>query len=54
VGSRGDSYANALAESLIGLFKTGVICHAGPGLGLGDAEYATLGRVAWFTTRRLR
>lgn len=30
VGSRGDAYDNALAESVLGLFKTEVICHAGP------------------------
>jgi transposase InsO family protein len=41
VGSRGDAYDNALAESVIGLFKTEVIRHAGPWRGLDDVEYAT-------------
>ena len=42
VGSRGDAYDNALAESVIGLYKTEVIRHAGPWRGLEDVEYATL------------
>jgi putative transposase len=53
VGSRGDSYDNALAESVIGLFKTEVIRQAGPWRGLDDVEYATLQWVAWFNTQRL-
>ena len=53
VGSRGDSYDNAMAESVIGLFKTEVIRHAGPWRGLEDVEFATLGWVAWFNTFRL-
>jgi transposase InsO family protein len=53
VGSRGDSYDNALAESVIGLFKTEVIRHGGPWRGLDDVEYATLEWVAWFNTQRL-
>ncbi len=53
VGSRGDAYDNALAESVIGLFKTEVIRHAGPWRGLDDVEYATLEWVAWFNTCRL-
>jgi putative transposase len=53
VGSRGDSYDNALAESVIGLFKTEVIRHAGPWRGRDDVEYATLEWVAWFNTQRL-
>ena len=53
VGSRGDSYDNALAESVIGLFKTEVIRQAGPWRGLDDVEYATLEWVAWFNTQRL-
>jgi len=53
VGSRGDSYDNALAESVIGLSKTEVIRHAGPWRGLEDVEFATLEWVAWFNTRRL-
>jgi putative transposase len=41
VGSRGDSYDNALAESFNGLFKTELIRHRGPWRGLDDVEYAT-------------
>jgi putative transposase len=53
VGSRGDAYDNALAESVIGLYKTEVIRHAGPWRGLEDVEYATLEWVAWFNQQRL-
>jgi transposase InsO family protein len=53
VGSRGDAYDNALAESVIGVFKTEVIRHAGPWRTLDDVEYATLEWVAWFNTCRL-
>jgi putative transposase len=53
VGSRGDSYDNALAESVIGLFKTEVIRHQGPWRDLDHVEYATLDWVAWFNTQRL-
>jgi len=42
VGSVGDSYDNALAETVIGLYKTEVIHHRGPWRGLDDVEYATL------------
>jgi transposase InsO family protein len=53
VGSRGDSYDNALAESVIGLFKTEVIRRDGPWRSLDAVEFATLGWVAWFNTQRL-
>ncbi len=53
VGSRGDSYDNALAESFNGLYKTEVIRHHGPWRGLDDVEYATLEYVDWFNQRRL-
>ena len=53
VGSRGDSYDNALAESVIGLFKTEVIRPQGPWRTLDDVEYATLDWVHWFNTQRL-
>ena len=53
VGSRGDSYDNALAESIIGLFKTEVIQRLGPWRHLEAVEFATLEWVAWFNTRRL-
>jgi putative transposase len=53
VGSRGDSYDNALAESVIGLFKTEVIQRKGPWRHLEAVEFATLTWVDWFNTRRL-
>jgi transposase InsO family protein len=53
VGSRGDSYDNALAESIIGLFKTEVIHRKGPWRHLEAVEFATLTWVDWFNTRRL-
>jgi len=53
VGSRGDSYDNALAESVIGLFKTEVIRRRGPWRSLAEVEFATLEWVAWFNTGRL-
>jgi putative transposase len=53
VGSRGDSYDNALAESVIGLFQTEVIRRRGPWRSLEDVEFATLDWVAWWNTRRL-
>ena len=53
VGSRGDGYDNALAESFNGLYKTELICHCGPWRGLEDVEYATLEYVDWFNHRRL-
>jgi putative transposase len=53
VGSRGDSYDNALAESIIGLFKTEVIYRKGPWRHLEAVEFATLTWVDWFNRRRL-
>jgi putative transposase len=53
VGSVGDSYDNALAETLIGLFKTEVIHRRGPWRSVDDVEYATLEWVDWFNNRRL-
>lgn len=53
VGSKGDSYDNALAESVIGLFKTEVIRQRGPWRGLEDVEFATLEWVFWFNHQRL-
>jgi transposase InsO family protein len=53
VGSKGDSYDNAMAESVIGLFKTEVIRRLGPWKGVEDVEFATLDWVAWFNGRRL-
>ena len=53
VGSRGDSYDNALAESVIGLFKTEVIQRKGPWRHLEAVEFVTLVWVDWFNHRRL-
>lgn len=53
LGSVGDAYDNALAESVIGLFKTEVIHRRGPWRGFDDVEYATLEWVAWFNQQRL-
>jgi putative transposase len=53
VGSRGDAYDNALAESVIGLFKAEVIRRLGPWRTLEAVEFATLTWVDWFNTRRL-
>jgi transposase InsO family protein len=53
VGSTGDSYDNALAETVIGLFKTEEIYRRGPWKGLEDVEFATLEWVAWYNTGRL-
>lgn len=53
VGRVGDAYDNALAESIIGLFKTEVIHRRGPWKGFDDVEYATLEWVAWFNTQRI-
>jgi transposase InsO family protein len=53
VGSVGDSYDNALAESIIGLFKTEVIRRCGPWKSLEAVEFATLEWVDWLNNRRL-
>jgi putative transposase len=53
VGSRGDSYDNALAETIIGLYKTELIRRRGPWRALDQVEYATLEWVDWFNHRRL-
>lgn len=53
VGSVGDSYDNALAETLIGLYKAEVIYARGPWRTHDAVEYATLEWVDWFNNRRL-
>jgi transposase InsO family protein len=53
VGSVGDSYDNALAETVIGLFKTEVIRRLGPWRSLEAVEFATLEWVDWLNHRRL-
>lgn len=58
IGSIGDAYDNALAESTIGLFKTEAMAksnpfHDGPFKTIEDVEYATMEWVDWFNTSRL-
>ena len=53
VGSVGDSFDNALAETVIGLFKAEVIRRLGPWRSLEAVEWATLAWVDWFNHRRL-
>jgi transposase InsO family protein len=53
VGSIGDSYDNALAETVIGLFKAEVIHRCGPWRSFEVVELATLEWVDWFNNRRL-
>ncbi|MCK2128282.1 IS3 family transposase, partial [Thauera aromatica] len=53
VGSRGDSYDNALAETINGLYKAEVIHRRGPWKGVEAVELATLEWVSWFNHHRL-
>jgi transposase InsO family protein len=53
VGSVGDSYDNAMAETVIGLYKAEEIRRNGPWRGLDAVEYATAEWVEWFNNRRL-
>jgi transposase InsO family protein len=53
VGSVGDSYDNALAETIIGLYKTEVIRQRGPWKNIEAVEFATLEWIDWFNHRRL-
>jgi putative transposase len=53
VGSKGDSYDNALAESVIGLYKSELITTRGPWRTVDDVDLATLGWVDWWNNRRL-
>jgi len=53
VGSVGDSYDNALAETIIGLYKAELIYKEGPWRGIEQVELATLDWVDWFNNRRL-
>ncbi len=52
VGSVGDSYDNALAETINGLFKAEVIWRRGPWRSLKAVEFATLEWVDWYNNRR--
>jgi len=49
----GDSYGNALAETINGLYKAEVFHRRGPSLSLGAVEFATLEWVDWFNSSRL-
>jgi transposase InsO family protein len=53
VGSVGDSYDNALAETINGLYKAEVIHRRGPWRSFEAVEFATLELVDWFNNRRL-
>jgi putative transposase len=53
VGSKGDSYDNALAESFNGLYKAELIRRYGPWRSIDDVELATLEYLDWFNHRRL-
>ena len=53
VGSVGDAYDNALAESIIGLFKTEVVARRGPFKTLADVEYALMEWCDWYNNARL-
>ena len=53
VGTVGDAYDNALAESVIGLYKTGLIKPQGPRRTCEQVEIATLHYIDWFNRQRL-
>lgn len=53
IGTVGDSYDNALAESVVGLYKTECTRPEGPWRGVDDLELATASWVAWFNQHRL-
>ncbi len=53
VGSVGDSYDNAMAETMIGLYKTEEIWKNGPWRSIEDVEFATASWVEWLNNRRL-
>lgn len=53
VGSKGDSYDNAMAEALNSLYKAELIRNRGPWTGINDVEIATAEYVDWFNNRRL-
>jgi putative transposase len=53
VGSKGDSFDNAMAESFNGLYKWELIYRQGPWRGIDDVEFATMTYVDWFNHRRL-
>ncbi|AHI24939.1 hypothetical protein H845_994 [Komagataeibacter xylinus E25] len=53
VGTVGDSYDNALAETISGLYKAEIIYHLGPWKSMAQVEWETLRWVDWYNNRRL-
>jgi len=53
IGGKGDSYDNALAETVNGLYKTELVQRHGPWRSLDELELATLEYIDWFNHRRL-
>lgn len=53
VGSKGDSYDNAMAEAFNSLFKAELVRNRGPWRGLDDLEMATVEYIDWYNNRRL-
>ena len=53
VSTTSDSYDNAMAETINGLYKTEVLRHLGPWRSIEEVEFATLKWVDWFNNRRL-
>jgi putative transposase len=53
VGSRGDSYDNAMAEAFNSLYKAELVRNRGPWRGLDDLEFATVEYIDWYNNRRL-
>ena len=53
MGSKGDSYDNAMAEALNSLYKAELIRNRGPWVGINDVEFATAEWVDWYNERRL-
>jgi putative transposase len=53
VGSKGDSYDNAMAEAFNSLYKAELVRNKGPWRGLDDLEMATVEYIDWYNNRRL-
>jgi putative transposase len=53
VGSRGDSYDNAMAEAFNSIFKAELVRNKGPWQGIGDLEAAVAAYIEWYNHRRL-
>ncbi|KHD72284.1 integrase core domain-containing protein, partial [Actinoplanes utahensis] len=53
VGSKGDSFDNAMAEAFNSLFKAELVRNKGPWRGLDDLEMATVEYIDWYNNRRL-